>query len=207
MRELFRGGVGIIGTLSQPESSEHDLLTRAQAGDAEVFNVLALKHRERLNRTALALCCDPHLAEDLTQETFAEAWRSLARFDGRCRLTTWLHGILVHRHHKAIRHAASRPRLLARDDAPRPEAIDAHSPAVQLQRRENAASLHAAVMDLPEEHRAVIELRFFADLPLDEIAAALDVPLGTVKSRLHHALEKLRRIHLPVNLFATAREP
>jgi len=207
LRELFRGGAGIIRNLPPSTSEEHHLLLRARSGDADAFSALALQHGERLNRTALALCRDLHLAQDLAQETFAEAWRSLVRFDGRCRFTTWLHGILVHRHHKAVRHAASRPRLLARNDAPAPEAIDGHSPAAEMQQRESATSLHAAVAALPEEHRAVIELRFFADLPLEEIAAALDVPLGTVKSRLHHALEKLRRANLPLNLFATTREP
>lgn len=191
--------------MPQPDSDEHDLITRAQTGDAAAFSALALKHGERLRRTALTLCRDAHLAHDLAQETFAEAWRSLARFDGRCRFTTWLHGILVHRSHKAVRYAASRPRLLAPNDAPQPEGIDFRSPAAAAQQREGAAALHAAVNDLPEEHRAVIELRFFADLPLDEVAAALDVPLGTVKSRLHHALEKLRRMNLLVNFSSLAR--
>ena len=59
---------------------------------------------------------------------------------------------------------------------------------------------------LPEEHRLVVELRFFAGATLDEIAAALDCPLGTVKSRLHNALEKLRHKNLAVNLFASSRE-
>lgn len=203
LRELFCRVAGIIGTLPLPESDEHDLLERARFGDADAFSALALKHGARLRRTALVLCRDEHLADDLAQETFAEAWRSLARFDGRCRFTTWLHGILVHRSHKAARHTASRPRLLTRDDAPQPEAIDPHSPSTAAQQREKEASLHEAVSSLPEEHRAVIELRFFADLPLNEIATALRVPLGTVKSRLHHALEKLRAM----NLFPATREP
>jgi RNA polymerase sigma-70 factor (ECF subfamily) len=62
------------------------------------------------------------------------------------------------------------------------------------------------VASLPEEHRLVVELRFFAGATLEEIAAALGCPLGTVKSRLHHALEKLRQMHLAVNLFAASRE-
>ena len=59
---------------------------------------------------------------------------------------------------------------------------------------------------MPEEHRLVVELRFFAGATLDEIATALGCPLGTVKSRLHHALEKLRQMNLAVNLFTSTRE-
>lgn len=199
--------MGIIGTVPQSETDDTHLLAQAQAGDANAFSALSLRHGERLRRTALAMCRDLHLAQDLAQETLAEAWRSLARFDGRCRFTTWLHGILVHRSHKAVRHAASRPRLLTDEDTLRSQSIDARSPAVMAEQREGATVLHAAVAALPEEHRVVIELRFFADLPLEEIAVALEVPLGTVKSRLFHALEKLRRTNLSVNLLAAPREP
>ena len=71
---------------------------------------------------------------------------------------------------------------------------------------EDARRVRQAVASLPEEHRLVVELRFFAGATLEEIAAALDCPLGTVKSRLHHALEKLRQMKLAVNLFAPSRE-
>jgi RNA polymerase sigma-70 factor (ECF subfamily) len=71
---------------------------------------------------------------------------------------------------------------------------------------EDAQRVRQAVASLPEEHRLVVELRFFAGATLDEIAAALGCPLGTVKSRLHHALEKLRQMNLAVNLFASSRE-
>jgi RNA polymerase sigma-70 factor (ECF subfamily) len=62
------------------------------------------------------------------------------------------------------------------------------------------------VASLPEEHRLVVELRFFAGATLDEVAAALGCPLGTVKSRLHNALEKLRQMNLAVNLFTSSGE-
>ena len=84
------------------------------------------------------------------------------------------------------------------DFAPSPEALLEQSEDVQRVRR--------AVADLPDEHRQVIELRFFADAALDEIAAILEVPLGTVKSRLHNGLKKLRKQNLVVNFFPSAGE-
>jgi RNA polymerase sigma-70 factor (ECF subfamily) len=71
---------------------------------------------------------------------------------------------------------------------------------------EDALRIRRAVANLPEEHRLVVELRFFAGATLDEMAAALGCPLGTVKSRLHHALKKLRQMNVTVNLFTSDRE-
>ena len=79
-------------------------------------------------------------------------------------------------------------------------------PIVRRRTSEDAQRVRQAVASLPEEHRLVVELRFFAGARLGEIAAVLGCPLGTVKSRLHHALEKLRQMNLEVNLFTSCRE-
>jgi RNA polymerase sigma-70 factor, ECF subfamily len=71
---------------------------------------------------------------------------------------------------------------------------------------EDAQQVRRAVASLPEEHRLVVELRFFAGATLDEIASVLDCPLGTVKSRLHYALENLRHKNLAVNFFTSSGE-
>ena len=186
------------------EGDEHELIDRAKAGEASAFERLAGLHAARLWRCALALGKDSHWAEDLVQETLVEAWRSLARFDGRCRFSTWLYGILRHRFLKGRRaqNAAglSASGVLAQKQCP------AQSPDQAAEASEDAQRVRRAVASLPEEHRLVVELRFFAGATLDEIAAALGCPLGTVKSRLHHALEKLRQMNLAVNLFASSGE-
>jgi RNA polymerase sigma-70 factor, ECF subfamily len=152
----------------------------------------------------LALGKDSHWAEDLAQETLVEAWRSLARFDGRCRFSTWLYGILRHRFLKGRRGQIA-VRLSA-SDALSQEQCAARSPDQSAEVTEDAERVRQAVASLPEEHRLVVELRFFAGATLDEIAAALGCPLGTVKSRLHYALEKLRQMNLAVNLFTSSGE-
>jgi RNA polymerase sigma-70 factor, ECF subfamily len=186
------------------EDDERELIDRAKAGEAIAFEQLAGQHAAVLWRCALTLGKDRHWAEDLVQETLVEAWRSLARFDGRCRFSTWLYGILRHRFLKGRRNQNAVG--LATPETLGQEQCTARSPDGSAETSEDAERVRNAVMSLPEEHRLVVELRFFAGAKLDEIAAALGCPLGTVKSRLHHALEKLRQMNLAVNLFTSTGE-
>jgi RNA polymerase sigma-70 factor (ECF subfamily) len=186
------------------EDDERELIDRAQAGEPIAFERLAEQHVAHLWRCALALCRDGHWAEDLSQETLVEAWRSLARFDRRCKFSTWLYGILRHRFLKGRRQQdATRP---ATPDALGQVPSSSRTPSSSAEASEDASRIRQAVASLPEVHRLVVELRFFAGATLDEMAAALDCPLGTVKSRLHHALEKLRQMNLEVNLFPSTGE-
>ena len=190
--------------MNTPEDDERELIDRARAGEANAFERLAEQHAARLWRCALALGKDGHWAEDLAQETLVEAWRSLARFDGRCRFSTWLYGVLRHRFLKGRRRQnAAR---LSSPDALGQVPSTAYTPDRSAEASEDAQRVRQAVASLPEEHRLVVELRFFAGATLDEIAAALDCPLGTVKSRLHYGLEKLRQMNLAVNLFTSSGE-
>jgi RNA polymerase sigma-70 factor, ECF subfamily len=186
------------------EDDERELIDRAKAGEATAFERLAGQHAAPLWRCAMTLGKDSHWAEDLAQETLVEAWRSLARFDGRCRFSTWLYGILRHRFLKGRRrqHAAA----LSASDALGQEQCTACSPDCSAETSEDALRVRRAVASLPEEHRLVVEMRFFAGATLEEIAAALGCPLGTVKSRLHYGLEKLRQMNLAVNLFTSSGE-
>ena len=200
----------MVITADRPEiAGTADLLTRARAGESSAFCQLAAQHEGRLLQQACGLTRDQSAAEDLVAETLLEAWRSLGRYNGTCRFSTWLFSILLHRHQKALRRARSRPiplaalpsseadeRRHAQENVPAP----GPSPADEAMRREAADKLREVVATLPEKHQQVILLRFFEDASLPEIGAVLGCSVGTVKSRLHYALEKLRQAQEGVNL-------
>jgi RNA polymerase sigma-70 factor, ECF subfamily len=191
------------------EELYEELLQQARQGDEEAFCALAQKHEARLFQQALALCHNPGTAEDLAAETLIESWKSIGRFDGSCRFSTWLYAILLHRHQKLMRKQGSRPvplSMLPVGEAEAREQLLERLPDAQplspdvLARAEEDTRLREAVRALPDKHRKVVQLRFFEDAALPEIAAALGLSVGTVKSRLHHALEKLRKMKSIVNL-------
>jgi len=183
-------------------SDASDLLSRAQAGDADSFWALCRVHETRLLRQATQLCGDLSLAEDLAQETLFAAWKSIRRFNGQCQFFTWLCAILVNRYRNIRRQrlpvALSALSVTDRDgvhcvlenvceQSPSPEEMAANAESMRFVRQ--------CLNDLPAKHREVIYLRFYVEDSLEAIAAALDCSVGTVKSRLFNALEKLRKMN------------
>jgi RNA polymerase sigma-70 factor, ECF subfamily len=180
----------------------HGLLAQAQAGDPEAFGELCRAYETRLLRQAMALCGSPALAEDLAQDTLVEAWRCLRRYNGRCRFFTWLCAILLNRYRNTVREKRPLPfsPFEPQDrDAPADTlgrlAAQESLPDEAAQRREEGELMRKCVAALPAKHQQVIHLRFFVDDSLEGIAVALGCSVGTVKSRLFHALDKLRAMN------------
>lgn len=178
------------------------LLDQAKAGDAEAFGEICRAYETRLLRQALTLCGNPTLAEDLVQETLVEAWKSLRRYNGRCQFFTWLCAILLNRFRNTFRRKWLLPfSALGQPDAEQLSSkIDAlqdpdSHPDQSVQMREDAAAILACIKALPRRHQQVIYLRFYVDHSLEGIAEALGCSVGTVKSQLFRALDKLRGMH------------
>jgi len=184
-----------------------DLVEQAQRGNEASFNALCRLYENRLFRQAMLLCGDEANARDLTQDTMFEAWKSLARYNGECRFFTWACSILIHCHRRSIRRR--RPiafSWLLPFERERAEATFANrddskaSPAQLAEERERAVVLRRCLERLSEKQRQVIYLRFYVDSSLDGIAGALGCSLGTVKSRLFNALDRLTRMNELKNL-------
>lgn len=189
------------GPAANSVSDGSDLIGRARSGDAEAFEALCREHSERLLRQAIALSRDASAAEDLVQETLIEAWRGLPGYRGGARFFTWLCRILIHRHLNAQRRRWPAPfSLLFGGDRDQTEDFveglrdGAPLPGSGMEQAERAALVLRSLAKLPAKQRVVLHLRFYAGDSLEGIAAVLGCSVGTVKSRLHHGLERLRKM-------------
>ena len=178
------------------------LLAFARNGDPQAFSQLVKPLEERLYRQAFVLCRNETTAEELAQETLIAAWKGIRRFDGNCQLFTWLYAILIRLHRKRIRTLSRKPLLfwgLFQWNQQHPEAAPEHqeclesNPATKAEETETQSEIQATIETLPKKHQEIIRLRFYASASLQEIAEVTGCSLGTVKSRLHYALEKLRQ--------------
>lgn len=158
---------------------------------AETFAAAHRAHRSWLLRRCRGLLGDPGAAEDAVQETFLRAWSACRSFDPTAgpSLATWLGTIARNVAVDALRARAVRPRLAAEGDeaqerADTTSAIDAATVRMVLLQ---------ALSDVSPEHRGVVLLAVVRDRPYGDVAATLDIPVGTVKSRVHHALRGMRR--------------
>ncbi len=176
------------------EASDRDLMARLVAGDREALAPLMERHHARLYRIALAYVRRPDDALDVVQETFVKAFVHAARWDRGSEVTPWLTRIAVNQSIDTYRRGRRRRTTEEPlDDTPAQElAVDDPSPERRVMGREISERVGAALGGLPERQRAVFVLRHYEELSLDEIARALDMSLGTVKSSLHRAVHRMR---------------
>jgi RNA polymerase sigma-70 factor (ECF subfamily) len=162
--------------------SDQDLVTAANAGDASAFDALYHRYKGWVVSLATRFTGDPDQALDVLQETYLYLLSKFPGFRLTSRLTTFLYPAVKN---LSIAHRRKTSRFAGGD----PDALDQ---LAQAPTPAQPSELTTVVSGLPETHREVVLMRFVDGLSLEEIATALDIPLGTVKSRLHNALNALR---------------
>ena len=175
---------------------EEELIARAQRGDTHAYTELVHRYQGIAFRTAYVVAGDAADAEDAAQDAFVKAWRALGRFRRGAPFRPWLLQIVANEARNRRRSAGRRAHLALRVAGGASSGDAAPSPEATLLAAEQRDELLAAVNALPEEQRAVISLRYFVGLSEDEVAQALGVAHGTVKSRTARALERLREVYV-----------
>ena len=182
------------------QTNETELVSRAQSGDRNAFSDLVRAYAQGVLNVVYRMCGNMQVAEDAAQETFIQAWMKLSSYRPKSSFRNWLYRIAVNtaidmlRKEKRILPGAVEDLALT-DSHPGPEAMFVSEERAELVRK--------AVVNLPDAGRSVVVLREYEGLSYQEIAETLDIPVGTVMSRLNYA-RKLLRESLEVSLYSYA---
>lgn len=163
-----------------------ELVKRAQHGDREAFELLAADIATRFLPVARRILRDIDLAEDASQHALVAVWRDLPQLRDPARFDAWSYRLLVRAcYAEGRRSRAWSPnlRILPADEPAASDGLDAVLHRDQLE---------TAIRRLSVDHRTVLVLHHYADIPLDRVAQILEIPVGTVYSRLHHAMRAMR---------------
>lgn len=181
-------------------SPDLDLVRRTQQGDCEAFNLLVKKYQPKVRRLIGRFIADSAEVEDLSQEAFIKAYRAIAQFQGKSAFYTWLYKIAVNtaKNHLITRRKKRHgtidlPLEVEKDEKEHAAAFvaDFQSPEDLLISQEIANTVQKALNKLSDELRLAIELREFEGLAYEEIAKQLNIPIGTVRSRIFRARESI----------------
>lgn len=185
-------------THSTERDLDQELVRRAQAGDQRAFELLVVKYQRRIARLLSRMIRDPSEIEDVSQEAFIKAYRALPSFRGESAFYTWLYRIAINTAKNHLSSLGRRPMLATEYEDEDGETLDAvaqmpdfHTPETELSNRQIVSTVNEAVDALPEDLREAITLREMDGLSYEDIALAMDCPIGTVRSRIFRAREAI----------------
>jgi RNA polymerase sigma-70 factor (ECF subfamily) len=178
-------------TAAAKTTSDETLLGLIAAQDKDAMRLLFARHNVRIYRFVLRIVGNEATAEELVTEVFLDVWRNAARFEGRSQVATWILGIA---RFKAL--SALRRRTLDELDEGVVEAIEdtADTPEAAFQKTERNAILQDCLRQLSPAHREVVDLIYYHEQSIDEVARITGVPENTVKTRVFHARKKIAEL-------------
>jgi RNA polymerase sigma-70 factor (ECF subfamily) len=172
-------------------TSDEELVSRIAEGDRLAMNVLFARHHTRVYRFVLRLVRNETIAEDLIGEVFLDVWRQAGRFEGRSQVSTFLLAIA---RNKAISALRKRREDSLDDDVAGQIEDEADDPEVTVQKQDKGAALRTCIEKLTPEHREVIDLVYYHEKSVEEVAAIVGIPEATVKTRMFYARKRLSEL-------------
>lgn len=167
------------------------MINRARDGDKKAFGKLIEHYQNRIFAVTYGIVGSRHDAEDIAQDTFIKAYEGIRRLKNGTAFYSWLIRIAVNTSLN-YKKSSQKTRTVPLDTISEP-VYQGENPDAYVENREGMERVETLLNELPSEHRAVLVLREIEGLSYEEISVLLDIPLGTVKSRINHAREKLRR--------------
>ena len=184
-----------VHQIDQTAPSDRELIARTLEGDGDAYGILVGRFQRRIHRVALAIVRDEGEADAITQDTFVQAYTSLARFEGRSEFETWLTRIAINRSRDWLRRRRF-VSLFSRDEDDREvvlEIVDQRpDPERELTSRQLRAAIERAERSLSSQQKIIFRLRHYEGRALEEIAELLGLQSGTVRAHLFRAVHKIR---------------
>lgn len=191
--ELIRNSCVRQMNKSMANQEDQQLIRRTLDGQTETFGHVIRKYQDRLYNSMVQILRNESEAEDVVQDAFVLAFTKLSSFKGNSAFFTWLYRIAYNVAITRLRRRKSNVSLDGKDDAGKLDFPDAGpAPEDRMHQEEQATQLNQAMARLSQEHRAILILREMDELDYDAISEVLDLPIGTVRSRLHRARGHLR---------------
>ena len=172
-------------------TSDEVLIGRIAGGDRLAMQVLFARHHVRVYRFVLRLVRNEATAEDLISDVFLDVWRQAGRFEGRSAVTTWLLSIA---RFKALSALRRRPEEELDEETAAAIEDPADDPEVALEKKDKSAILRKCLTALSAEHREIIDLVYYHEKSVEEVAEIVGIPEATVKTRMFYARKKLAEI-------------
>jgi RNA polymerase sigma-70 factor (ECF subfamily) len=176
-----------------PDPTDRSLVTRTLAGSTDAFGELVRRYQSSVFNVCYRLLGERRSAEDQAQETFIRAYQRLGTFDIDREFGPWIRRVAANLCYNHLKKSRVHEVALE-EETDHPGNISTSGPEADLSAKERTAQLRAALADLPDHYRVVIEFRHFHAMPYEEIAAELDLPLNTIKSHLFRARKQLVKI-------------
>jgi RNA polymerase sigma-70 factor (ECF subfamily) len=183
--------VSALGARSaSKQTTDEDLVVAIAARNRIAMQLLYARHNVRVYRFVLSMIHNEASAEDVVSETFFDVWQQAGRFEGRSKVSTWLMSIA---RHKALTALRSRQHDQIEDYA-EIMADHADTPEAAMQKADQTAMVRAALGQLTPAHREIINLVYYQEKKIEEVAEILGIPLNTVKTRMHYARKRLAEL-------------
>jgi RNA polymerase sigma-70 factor, ECF subfamily len=174
--------------LSAQDNSDAALVEAIAAGDKHALQVLYGRHHVKVYRFALRFLRDESLAEDMVSEVFIDVWRQAERFERRCQVSTWLLAIT---RNKALSNLRRRSNEQLDDEVAEFIEDPADNPEIAMQKQERNEILRACLQELSPAHREIVDLVYYHEKTVEEVAEIIDVPANTVKTRMFYARKRI----------------
>ncbi|WHY72560.1 RNA polymerase sigma factor SigW [Fictibacillus enclensis] len=186
------------------ESLINSLVTQVKSGNREAFEGLVEIYKDKIYRLCYRMVGDRHEAEDLAQEAFVRAFVNIDKYSGSYKFSTWLYRIATNLCIDRLR--KRKPDYSMDAEIPGTEGATLYSqvadadplPEEEVEEKEKHDHLQQEIMKLPEKYRTAILLKYIEDMSLDEISSVMDLPVPTVKTRIHRGREALKKAYKKV---------